>query len=116
MTQVPEFPHANVNSFVITRTPRPSIGKTQFYTGNLNELIARLKSEEGKNIFVDGGAQIVNELLKENLIDELIISVIPILLGEGTRLFNEGIPEQKLQFISAKNFDTGLVQLHYKKA
>jgi dihydrofolate reductase len=116
MTQVPEFPHANVDSFVITRTPRPSIGKTQFYTGNLNELIARLKSEEGKNIFVDGGAQIVNELLKENLIDELIISVIPILLGEGTRLFNEGIPEQKLQFISAKNFDTGLVQLHYKKA
>lgn len=116
MTQVPEFPHANLDSFVITRTPRPSIGKTQFYTGNLNELIARLKSEEGKNIFVDGGAQIVNELLKENLIDELIISVIPILLGEGTRLFNEGIPEQKLQFISAKNFDTGLVQLHYKKA
>ncbi|MGB3164721.1 MAG: dihydrofolate reductase family protein, partial [Chitinophagaceae bacterium] len=62
----------------------------------------------------DGGAEIVNELLKDNLIDELIISVIPILVGNGTKLFKDGRPEQKLELISAKHFEKGLTQLHYK--
>lgn len=116
MTQVPEFPHADKNSFIITRTARPSIGKTKFYTDNLKDLILRLKSEQGKNIFIDGGAEIVNELLKENLIDEFIISIIPILVGSGTKLFKDGRPEQKLELISTKQFDKGLTQLHYKCA
>jgi len=116
MTQVSEFPHADKNSFVITRTPRPSIGKTNFYTGKLQDLIIKLKAELGKNIFIDGGAELVNELLKENLIDEFIISVIPILVGNGTKLFKDGRPEQKLQLLSTKKFDKGLAQLHYKLA
>ncbi|MBP0904256.1 dihydrofolate reductase family protein [Mariniflexile gromovii] len=101
--------------FVITRTKKTSIGKIKFYTGNLTELVQKLKSEKGKNIYCDGGAEIINELLKNDLIDELIISVIPILLGNGTRLFIDGRPEQTLQFLSVKTFDTGLTQLHYKR-
>jgi dihydrofolate reductase len=116
MTQVSEFPHADKNSFIITRTPKPSIGKTSFYTGKLQDLIIKLKAEHGKNIFIDGGAEIVNELLKENLIDEFIISVIPILVGNGTKLFKDGRPEQKLELLSTKKFDKGLTQLHYKLA
>jgi len=46
-------------------------------------------------------------------LDELIISVIPVLLGEGIRLFNDGRPEQNVQLKEVKTFDTGLVQLHY---
>jgi dihydrofolate reductase len=116
MTHVYEFPHADKNSFIITRTARPSIGKTIFYTGKLRDLVLRLKSEQGKNIFIDGGAEIVNELLKENLIDEFIISVIPILVGNGIKLFKDGGHEQKLDLISTKQFDKGLIQLHYKLA
>src|SRR5690606_27879944 len=58
--------------YVITRTARPSVGRTTFYTGNLTELVEQLKSEKGKNIYCDGGAEIVNELLKSDLIDEFI--------------------------------------------
>lgn len=115
MTQVPEFPHADKNSFIITRTARPRIGKTNFYTDNLKDLILRLKNEQGKNIFIDGGAEIVNELLNQTLIDEFIISIIPILVGNGTKLFKDGRPEQKLELISTKQFDKGLTQLHYKR-
>jgi dihydrofolate reductase len=114
MTQVPEFPHADKESYIITRTSQAGKGKTNFYTGDLKDLILRLKSEIGKNIFVDGGAEIVNELLKQKLIDEFIISVIPILLGDGTRLFKDGRPEQTLKFVEARKFDSGLIQLHYK--
>lgn len=101
--------------YVITRNERPSVGKIRFYTGNLSELVHKLKSENGKNIYCDGGAEIINEFLKTDLIDEFIISVIPILLGDGTRLFRDGRPEQTLEFVSAKTFDTGLMQLHYKR-
>ncbi|MFC4163573.1 dihydrofolate reductase family protein [Epilithonimonas zeae] len=57
----------------------------------------------------------INELLKHNLIDEFIISVIPVLLGNGTRLFKEGRSEQELEFVEVKTFETGLTQLHYRQ-
>jgi len=101
--------------YVITRTERPQVGRTIFYTENLNELVNRLKSEGGKNIYCDGGAEVINELLKHDLIDDFIISVIPVLLGNGTRLFKDGRPEQTLKFIEAKTFETGLTQLHYER-
>ena len=101
--------------FVITRTSRPSTGRTTFYTGNLVELVLRLKSGSGKNIYCDGGAEIINELLQYDLIDEFIISVIPILLGNGTKLFKDERPEQQLQLVSSKTFDTGLTQFHYNR-
>lgn len=101
--------------YVITRTEKPSIGRTVFYTGNLADLVKRLKYKNGKHIYCDGGAEIINELLKYDLVDELVISIIPILLGNGTRLFKDGRPEQSLEFVSVKTFDTGLTQLHYKR-
>lgn len=78
-------------------------------------LIQDLKSKEGKNIYCDGGAEIVNELLKNKLIDELIISIIPVLLGDGTKLFKDGRPELTLELVSTKSFEKGLTQLHYKR-
>lgn len=101
--------------YVITRTERPQIGRTTFYTGNLTELVQQLKSKDGLNIYCDGGAEIIHELLQHNLIDEFIISIIPILVGNGTRLFRDCRPEQQLEFVSAKSFDTGLTQLYYKR-
>lgn len=103
------------NVFVITRTEKPGIGNTTFYTGNLSDLIQRLKSGRGKNIYCDGGAEIINELLKNDLIDEFIISIIPVLVGSGTRLFKDGRPEQQLELVNTKTFDTGLTQLHYRR-
>jgi len=114
MKQVKEFPHAQLDSYIITRTPKQDIGKIKFYTGNLKELVLRLKQEKGKNIFIDGGAEIVNELLKEKLINKFYLSIVPILLGDGIRLFKNGLPEQNLRLISSKQFETGLIQLQYE--
>ena len=116
MERVPEFPHADKKAYVITRSTRPDIESTTFYSGDLTSLVTKLKEGTGKNIFCDGGAEIVNELLSASLIDELIISVIPVLVGDGTRLFKDGRPEQLLELISSKSFETGLTQLHYKVA
>jgi dihydrofolate reductase len=108
-----EYPHQDKDVYIISRHPRPAIGNFKYYTDNLKELVLKLKSEQGKNIFCDGGAEITNELLSENLIDEFVISIIPVILGEGTPLFKKGRTELKLRLINSKQFEKGLVQLHY---
>lgn len=108
-----DFPHADKDTYVITRTSQATVGSVKFYTGSIPNLVTLLKSKPGKNIFVDGGALVANELLRYNLIDELYISIIPTLLGDGISLFKSGRPETQLKLVSAKSFDKGLVQLHY---
>ena len=109
-----DFPHADKESYIITRQERPREGNLTFYTGNLKTLVTDLKKKEGKNIFCDGGAEIVHLLLQEKLIDELILSIVLVIVGAGTPLFKTGRPEQLLELKKAKNFESGLVQLHYQ--
>ncbi len=101
--------------YVITRTERQSLCNVKFHTGNLTDLVRKLKSEEGKDIYCDGGAEVINELLKHDLIDECIISIIPMMLGNGTRLFKDGRPEQRLELMKAETYDSGLVQMRYRR-
>lgn len=115
MNHVPEFPHANLRSYIITRQKRPSEGNMTFYNDDLSILVRQLKAENGKNIFVDGGAQTAQSLFMLNLIDELIISIIPVLLGDGVRLFDSFYPQQVLTLIKSTSYESGLVQLHYAK-
>jgi dihydrofolate reductase len=115
LKHVSQFSHADKNTYIITRTPKPATGNTIFYTGDLKDLVTNLKLSGGKNIFCDGGAEIISELVKEDLVDEYIISIIPILVGNGKRLFNDHRPEQMLELISVNQFEKGLAQLHYKR-
>jgi dihydrofolate reductase len=109
-----EYPHQDKESYVVTRNPKPDQGKLHFYSGNLKDLVLELKGREGKNIFCDGGAFVVNNLLKEKLIDEIILSIVPLLLGDGIRLFGENGLFQDLELLHFKSFPTGLVQVHYE--
>lgn len=110
-----EYPHKDKISYVITRKVKPQEENIHFYSGDLVDLVLQLKQEEGGNIYCDGGAEIVNALMSKHLIDEYIISIIPVFLGEGIRLFKGNLSEQKLQLLSCKSFPSGLVQVHYKK-
>lgn len=110
-----EFPHKDKKCFVISRTKQGADENVEYYSDRLEKLVTRLRNTEGKNIFVDGGAEIVNELMKTNRIDEFILSILPIFLGSGIRLFKDERPEQMLKLIESKAFSTGLVQLRYEK-
>lgn len=109
-----EFPHKNKSTYVITRTPRASEGNVHFYTGDLTALIKQLKATGTKDVYIDGGAELVHALLSEQLIDEITVSYIPVLLGAGIRLFKESFPEQKLKLTTVKSFSSGLVQVVYE--
>lgn len=114
-THAPDFGHAGKERYIITRTPRPAEDGTHFYSGDLGELVKRLKEADGKHIFCDGGAQVITELLRMDLVDECTLSIVPVLLGEGIRLFADGRPQQNWKLFSAKSFPSGLVQLHYAR-
>jgi dihydrofolate reductase len=101
--------------YIITRDKKPDHQRLKFYSGSLKNLVAELRTKEGKNIFCDGGSEIINQLLTENLIDEFIISVIPVILGDGIPLFKSKNPQIDLKLINCQKFDTGLVQMHYIK-
>lgn len=109
------YDNGNCDVYVITRTARPAAGRTTFYTGSPSELVRSLKAGGGRGIYCDGGAQIVNELMASDLIDEYVISVIPVMLGSGTRLFNDGRPVQTLELLRSQSFSTGVAQLHYRR-
>lgn len=110
-----QSPYGERKVFVLTRTQQPNSGTIEFYSGNLRDLVLALTNHPGKNIYCDGGAETILQLLNEDLIDEMTISVIPILLGEGISLFGSKFPPKKLQLLTSKAYENGLVQLHYRR-
>lgn len=73
----------------------------------------RLKKLPGKDIWLFGGASLYSALVKEGLVDELWLSVHPILLGSGKTLFGRQDGRHKLSLLESKTYDTGLVSLRY---
>ena len=78
--------------------------------------ILELKHGPGKDIWLVGGAQIVAECVRHDLIDDFRLFVHPIILGEGIPLFAPGLPERPLQFVRSQSFDSGLVEVSYQRA
>lgn len=110
-----KFPHRDKKCYVLSRTKRESDGNIQFYSGDAGELIRSIRNGEGKDIFIDGGSEVVREFLSEDLVDEYVISIVPILIGSGIRLFKETGREIMLRLTSSRAYESGLVQLKYER-
>lgn len=85
----------------------------EFFYGDLNDLISKIKSNNDKDIFVDGGGKVVQSFYKKDLIDEITINLVPEILGSGMELFGSMDINKNLSTISVKQFTNGLVQLRY---
>jgi len=82
--------------------------------GDFVTTIRRLKEERGKDIWLFGGAQLTDALLKEKLVDEFQIAFHPLLLGAGTRLFQKLDSRLSLELADCKQYSSGTVQLFYR--
>jgi dihydrofolate reductase len=87
---------------------------TDIATGDLIEEVSKIKSQNGRDIIVYGGASFDSSLIKEKLIDEFYLFVNPIVMGSGKTIFRDLKEIQKLKLIDSKVFDCGLVLLHYE--
>lgn len=100
-------------SFVFTRNKLENNENVSFISENIIDSIKEIKKNAKGDIWILGGAEIVNQLIKENIIDEYIITLMPVLIGEGIPLFKEN--NIKLNLESCKNMGNNIVKLVYKK-
>jgi dihydrofolate reductase len=100
--------------FVFTRTKPP--GKrdgVEYVSSEPAELIASLRKKSGKDIWLCGGGDLAAHLLRDKLVDEISVAVVPLLLGDGIPLFQKGYPLAELQLINCTPWETGVVVLSY---
>jgi dihydrofolate reductase len=86
---------------------------TLLHSDSENEVM-NIKNQKGKDIWLFGGSELTSCLLKANLIDELQLSVHPILLGKGKLLFSDIQSRIQLKLIKNIAYSSGLVQVHYQ--
>ncbi len=111
----PAWPYRGKRVVVLThRPPAPRHGET-FASGPPAEVLAPLGAAGVRQVYVDGGAT-VSSFLAAGLLDDLAVSVIPVVLGDGVRLFQPPLPERKLVLRDARPFPSGLVRLRYGAA
>lgn len=110
-----EYPYKGLECFVYSRKLVGRNENVSFVSEPPASFITKLKQRPGKDIWLVGGAELASECVKHDLIDEYIISVHPIILGQGIQLFPPPLPELWLELIDAESFSSGLVQLSYQR-
>ena len=87
---------------------------TDIATGDLTDEIMKLKSRDGKDMVVYGGASFDSSLIKLGLIDEFLLFINPVAIGNGMTIFKELNEIQKFNMVKSKPFDSGVILLHYE--
>jgi dihydrofolate reductase len=109
-----EWVYAGMKSYVLTHRNIENRDDITFVNQDVKSLIDELKKQEGKNIWICGGPDVVNQLIKDELIDRYTVTVIPTILGRGIRLFYEENNEIKLKLIKTET-NNGMVDLVYER-
>jgi len=86
----------------------------EFVNEAVGPFASRLREQPGKNIWLMGGGELIASFLDEQAIDEFVVSVVPVFIGDGIPLIARRHRHVPLELLSTERFDDGLVQLHYR--
>lgn len=113
-----DWPYSGFKSYVITSYKNFKIKSpdTQIVTQDLYNFITELKENTDGDIWLVGGGQLITSFLNLGLLDRMIITIIPKIIGGGIPLFAPKPEESDLKLISAETFETGVVNLTYEIA
>jgi dihydrofolate reductase len=102
--------------YVFSRRPAPASvpAGVEFVSEDVGAFAKRLRTGKGKDIWMMGGGEIIASFLDEGAIDDFIISVIPVFIGEGIPLIAHRHRHVPLRLLSVQQFSDGVVQVHYK--
>lgn len=103
--------------YVASRTLREvTWNNSKLIAGDVADGVRKLKEELGDPIHVTGSGDLIQALLKHDLIDEFVLWVFPVVLGAGKRLFGNGTLPGNLKLVGTKTFDTGVAIHTYERA
>jgi dihydrofolate reductase len=109
-------PYPEFTNYVFTRTEKETPYQNVVLTSeDIPDFVRSLKTKKGKNIWLFGGSEIIHPLLQEDLVDEMMLAIHPILLGRGIPMFKNLDERKTLQLSDSITYPSGLVQLIYKK-
>ncbi len=106
------YPYHDKMSYVFTRNNEQNNDNVQFVS-DVEKLVRKILSVSGLDIWLVGGSQIISTFMNLGFVDEIILSVIPVHLGNGIPLFTNIQNETKFELLKTTDYDT-LVELHYK--
>lgn len=109
-----EWPYSGKECYVFTNREHAPDGNVEFVSDDISGFMNDMLSQPGSNIWLLGGAGLIDSFMKEGLIDEFVIAVIPIILGNGMSLFKGENPKTKLILKGVTQIND-IVQLHYTK-
>ena len=109
---------ARVRNYVFSRrrSPKKILPGFEFVKEPIKKFTKRLRAQKGKNIWMMGGGGLIASFLDAGEIDEFVISVIPVFIGEGIPLIAPGRRTLPLKLLSTKKYPDGVVSLHYAVA
>jgi dihydrofolate reductase len=106
------WPYGDTPTVVITNRELPSTRKSvEFYSGDLKKLVDEILAPRYGNIWLVGGAMLCQSFLRLDLVDEIRLSIIPVLLGDGLRLFDNSGIERRWHLKNVVAYKTGVVAL-----
>ena len=106
-----------IKYFVFSKTLPPGERNGITFTNDSPGLvIAAIRKQPGKHIWLMGGGELIRDFLKEDLVDELHLGVVPVLIGEGIPLFPSGFPQREFDLIENESYSRGMIALKYKRA
>jgi dihydrofolate reductase len=98
--------------FVFTHHPPTPREGVYFWDASPREAVARWSAKGLDRVYVDGGV-LVSSFLAEGLVDDITITLAPVVLGEGRPLFHSGFPRAELSLVDVKHWSSGMAQLSY---
>lgn len=108
-----EYPYKEKKTYVFTKTSFQADNNTEFVAKDVKKFVDSLRQVDGKNIWLVGGSLLIYYFISKNLVDELILSIHPIILGEGIPLFAHQTNATSLKLTRCQRYSSGLVQLSY---
>ena len=108
------WPYGDTPTVVVTGRKLPPTRKSvEFYSGNLKTLFDEKLAPRYRNIWLVGGAMLCQRFLELSLVDEIRLTVAPVLLGDGLRLFSGSSREQRWNLKNVVAYKNGFVELSY---
>ena len=109
-----EWPYSEKQAYVFTRSaPSGEHPHVEFISSDAGTFVEELRRRSTRDIWLVGGAALVSTFRKLGLIDEYVLSIHPVLLGDGIPLFKRPQPREGLRLQEVHSFESGLVQLRY---
>lgn len=111
-----KWPYAEKKVYVFTRQKGPLKREenVEFISEDIGEFVRHLKKEAKQDLWLVGGSQLIKVFLKENLIQDYIIFIVPVILGSGIALFDHIGKEIRLTTGNLEKYENGLVRIDYK--